>query len=579
MIDRRLLLPSAALRSAALLAALAAPASADTLIGQVTNAAGLGVAGVTLSFSNGANPLNPISGANGYFAVVVPAGTYDIAFLPPSGAGLAPRQLLDVAVLGTSNAGVIALQTGHLLQGHVVDALGAPVPNVDTQTIDTATGTTLFTPSDNSNLLGDFSVVVPAGTYEVQLRPGRATLLVPRAIDGVVVSGATNLGTQTLESGVLVTGMVLDGRTSLPIAGVDLDVESATTGETVLTPNDDTDVFGIYTLVLPNGLFHLSYDPPLAAPLLGLERFNVSIAPGAVLGTTTLRAGLVLTGLVTGPGGVPVAGADIDVEHAPGGQPVYTPHDDTDATGRFSVVVPAGSYRVTIGPSFASGLVGVRSGVISLATNTTLPATTLLPGVALTGTILGWNAAPESLIDVDVVDPQSGEEFVTERDDTDALGRYRVIVPAGTWDLRFTPRKLSLSRVLVERGVAIAGPTTLDRQLQLVPMLAYLDTFGVPTVPQGGPLPLVLAFMNPTLVPQTTAASIAFVAPDGTETLLLQPTVFTLPPGAGGAAFLLLACPAIPPALLGRQARFELRFDDSVMGEEQDHDSTRFVIQ
>lgn len=574
MIDRRLLLPSVVL-----VAALATPARADTLIGQVTNAAGLGVVGVTLSFSNGANPLNPISGAGGYFAVVVPAGTYDIALMPPAGSGLAPRELLDIAVLGTSNAGVIALQAGHLLQGHVVDALGAPVMSVDTQTIDATTGATLFTPSDNTNLLGDFSVVVPAGTYQIQLRPARATLLVPRAIDGVVVSGATNLGSQALESGVLVTGMVLDGRTSLPIAGVDLDVESATTGETLLTPNDDTDVFGIYTLVLPNGLFHLSYDPPLTAPLLGLERFNVSIAPGAALGTTTLRAGLVLTGLVTGPSGAPVVGADIDVEHAPGGQIVYTPHDDTDATGRFSVVVPAGSYRVAIGPSFASGLAGARTGVIAVGANTTLPATALFAGVPLSGTVLGWNAAPESEIDVDVVDPASGEEFVTEHDDTDALGRYRVIVPAGTWDLRFTPRKLSLSRVLVERSVAIAGPTTLDRTLALVPMLAYLDTFGVPTVPQGGPMPLVLAFMNPTLVPQTTAASIAFIAPDGSETLLLLPTVFTLPPGAGGAAFILLACPAIPPALLGRQCRFELRFDDSVTGEEQDHDSTRFVIQ
>lgn len=565
--------------AAALGALCAATARADTLIGQVVNASGVGVAGVTLAFSNGANPLNPISGANGLFAIAIPAGRYDIEFLPPAGSGLVPRQMLDVNIVGTANLGVVALATGFALTGRVIDANGLPIAGVDTQVVDAGTRAVLWTPGDNSNLNGDFVAIVPAGTYELQFRPLPTTLLVPRAIAGITVAGPVNVGATTLRSGVLATGTVTAAATGLPVVGVDIDVEDASSGETLLTPGDDTDALGNYAFVAPAGLYHLSYDPPTGSPLLGLERFNVDVQTGVSLGATPLQSGILLTGVVLGPGGAPVVGADIDVERTSGGGAVYTPHDDTDGTGRFAVMVPAGSYRVAIGPTFASGLVGTRTGPIQVAAPTTLPTTNLAAGHALTGTIRGYAGALEAGVDVDVIDPVSGAELVTESDDTDAAGRYRLIVPAGTFDLKFTPRKLSASRVLVVPGVNVAGPTTLDRQLQLVPVFAYLATIGVPTLGQGGPLPVLLAFMNPTPSTQATNASIAFIAPDGTETLLLPPTAIPMPSGSGGAAFLLLALPTVPPAQLGLPCRLELRFDDPTSGAEQDHDSIRFVIR
>jgi hypothetical protein len=213
---------------------------AQTVTGQVVNSQAQGVPGVDVDFDGGGPTAT--TGPGGFFSVVVAAETYDIDFLPPT-TTLAPIQLLDVVIAGNTNLGTITLPHGFAFEQ--------------------STGQRLFTPNDGVNVLGTFQVVVPAGTYRVRAKPPQGVLLVAQELEDVVVSGATSVGTITLPWGFLVTGRAVDAPSSAPLANVDLDVDDAVTSKRLVTPNDNTNGSGQFTLILPTGLFHLSFDPPV----------------------------------------------------------------------------------------------------------------------------------------------------------------------------------------------------------------------------------------------------------------------------------------------------------------------------
>src|SRR5262245_27835725 len=125
--------------AAALLGLFLASGRADTVTGVVHTTAGAPVANLTLGFSGGITPINPTTNASGVFMVLVPAGTYDISFLP-MGTGLAPIQILGVVVAGTVNLGTITLQNGFVVTGTVLTSAGAPIAGADINVYNALTG-------------------------------------------------------------------------------------------------------------------------------------------------------------------------------------------------------------------------------------------------------------------------------------------------------------------------------------------------------------------------------------------------------------------------------------------------------
>lgn len=558
---------------------------ADTLTGQVVDANGVGLVGATLTFSNGATPLNPVTGLNGVFAFVLNPGTYDIS-IDPGVAGIAPMQLLGVQVAGITNLGTIQLQVGYTITGQIVDAAGLPVFGVDTDVRDALTGDRLFTPGDNTDLTGNFLVTVPAGTYRFDIRPPLdllnplAPIHAPRSIEGVVVAGNVDLGVQAVEPGFAITGTARDGGTLLPVEDADVDVEDAITGEKLLTPNDNSDALGAFAVVVPAGYYTVTIDSPIGSALRGQRRHNLFVGANTPLGFVDLEPGFILSGVVTDAGGIPVQGADIDVLTVPGDSSWFLSNDNTDANGNFSVVVPAGSCYLTVEPRTTSGLVSARTGTLQIAANTALPTFQLAAGVTLSGTVTKANGAPEVGCDIDVIDPVTGLELPTPGDATDANGFYSVVVPVGTYDLAFQPEEFSLSRVDRVSGVSVQGATVADHQLVNSPIYALAYAPGEPDVSAtGGILPMFLAYMNLTAGTVPTIVSIVNVDPLGNETQLLRPMPLNLPVGAGMFTGVFLPTPPVSPTLHGLTMRMEIRFDDPVTGAEQDHDAVTYVIR
>ena len=134
--------------------------------------------------------------ALGVFRFAVPAGTYNIAYLPPFAARLADRKVFNVTVSEpTTNLGDVRLARGNLVTGRVVGPGGVAINGVDMDVENSTTGERIPTHSDHSDLTGRFSFLVPAGTVDVVVLPPKAARRAATILSGVDVTGDISLGT------------------------------------------------------------------------------------------------------------------------------------------------------------------------------------------------------------------------------------------------------------------------------------------------------------------------------------------------------------------------------------------------
>ncbi len=556
-------------------ALLCGVARADTVFGKVVDSNNAPVVGAKVFFTNVTSPF--VTNALGIFAAVVATGTYDIRIIPPT-TSLAPVQFLGVQVLVSKDIGTVVLKPGFVVTGKVIDAASNPIALANLDFIDESTLTEIFTSKDGTDVFGNVTTVVPAATYTIHVRPPSNTQLVTTTLRGVVIAAAKNLGNITLHSGALISGTVVDSVTKLPIANVDIDAEGRF-GRNILLSNDRTSSTGTFAVLLPLELLHLTFDAPRSTNHVGLELLNLTITGSTNLGTIEMVKGFTLSGQVLGSSSNPVRNADIDIDTAVGDVRIFTPHDNTDSSGFFSVVVPSGNYRVTVEPEKSNLLVGTVTNAIAVSANTVVPTITLSPGVLLSGVVNGHDGKPEVDVDLDVLHPTTGVELVTPHDDTDASGRYSIVVPTGTWNVRFQSGKTSLSRVKTVANVSVLGATTLNQSLALVPIGAYFGTRGLPTIANGAPVVAILAFLNPTTQIQQTRASIVFSDPLRKETTILGPLLLPVPSGFSYVSVFLMPTLPINQTLLGLQCRLSARFDDPTNGSEQDHSTFKFFVK
>lgn len=330
---------------------------ADFISGRVVDANGIGVPGIDIDVDNlgsGGDPtiLNDGTDANGFFLTTVPAGIYRVLFLPPAPpASTHLTAILDnVLVTGTTDMGVITLPAGIGLTGRVVDGAGFPLANVNLDVTDLATGTELILKNGKSDLFGLFGVAVPANSIHLDFDPLPVISqnLVPIRMT-LSPTESHYMGDIVLESGFILAG-TLQNSLGMPVSGVDLDVFDSATGEKFFTPHDNSNLLGVYSLVLPAGLFDIEFCP---SPLLQLVAFDLegfSLLADTNLGITTLMDGVSLFGIVRDTAGLPVPGMDVDVNVAVLGTSIVTCSDNTGAAGNYSVVVPTGTLDVGFAP-------------------------------------------------------------------------------------------------------------------------------------------------------------------------------------------------------------------------------------
>ncbi len=276
-----------------------------------------------------------------------------------------------------------------------------------------------------------------------------------------------------------VTGQVLlNGQ---PVAGANLNFRRSSGGGGGVTElNDGTDAGGNFTTtVTPNNVYDMTIVP--APGTHALVTTIPSVVIGAAvnnLGTIALPDGVLLSGRCVDAFGLGIASVNVDVIDA-GGVNIALAGDMTDATGHFSVAAPAGIVEVRFDTTLVVGpLLAPRTLAVTLGADVALGDVVLAPGFVVSALVrrLSGNTAVSD-VEVDVFDSVSGALLYTPSDNTDAAGFVDFVVPAGTFDIQFTPPfalhlvgqelnnhvvagSATLGTLLLQNGVVLSGTVT-----------------------------------------------------------------------------------------------------------------------
>ena len=316
---------------------------------------------------------------NGTYRIVLPAGSYRVAFQPrngPSNAYLAQWYgglSFETAAAVGGAAGAVAtadaqLETGLLISGHVFGTAGARLSGVYVAAQPGGPGAQCCAPSlysTNTDQTGAYYLAVAAGPYRViagaqppylaayysTTNPGTSDFYL--ASD---VNGPASLIDITASTGHVVSGRLTSGGTGVANANV-----VAWRGSNFCCIGTRTGADGSYQLALPDGTYRMRFESPAGSHLVGVwyggaATFDLAsdvVVSGADVGpiSATMTAGYWITGRVFRPDGVtPVADAFVNVQLSGGACCANTAWvTNTDASGVYHVAVPGGgSYIVQV---------------------------------------------------------------------------------------------------------------------------------------------------------------------------------------------------------------------------------------
>lgn len=440
------------------------------LTGKVTNPNSAGVANVKIEFFETATgtqypAVGNLTDAQGNYGVFVPDGTYDVEYVTPViPGGIVPIRYDAMSIVGTVTLNVNR-PFGKVLSGTVLDTLGAGVDAVDINVTDAISGILEFTPNDNTDVSGNYGVIIAPGIKVLTYRPVAGTRLAAQELLNVSIANDTAVNV-SLPAGVFVSGRIEDNIGNR-IQGVDLDFDVSATGVRLPTPGDKTDNNGDYQVTVPVGVYDISAEPLVQDRLVAQRVFSVAVNQDTII-DWFLQPGLSLSGTVTAGG--PVADCDIDVIDAVTLAKLVTPGDKTDATGLYEVIVPAGTYEVDFQPPVATHLVSIAKTGVHVGQDTVVNAT-LVSGVLVDGTVRSVSNALVPDVDLDIFDAITKATILVSDDKTNANGNYAIVIPSGSYDFEFEAPKSRRLIPLKQLGVAIPGdmtrPIVLDTGLSV----------------------------------------------------------------------------------------------------------------
>ncbi len=561
---------------------LVAPAMADTVNGKIINSAGLPVAGATIEvFSTGFTATTNIAG---FFTLNLPQGTYVFHVIPPAGALLAPMVVGNVVVNGPTNIGNQVLTAGFLLSGTVTDGNGVVIVNGDLDVFDDLSGVKLNTPGDKTSPTGTFSLRVPGGALRLRAEPGPGQVLVSQIQDVNMVSNLS-VGTIVLPQGFQLTGVVRHATTNVPLLDVDIDVDDLATGLRIQTPGDNTDATGTFSVIVPAGVFTVSFEPLKGQQILVGKRVTGVFVPATSnMGNILLDPGITVSGTLVNNAGFPVTGADLDVRSQAGDAILYTPGDKTAQDGTFFVVIPTGMHRVIFQPKNASGLLSQSTPFQQFTGNTPMGNVIAQPGHLLSGNVSAFGGVPQTDCSIIVHDSTTGAIIEVANKRTYASGNYGVLVPTGTFDVDVRTKKGSLAQDITVSSVIVSGPKTLNASLSLLPMLVFVDdpAFPGPQVVLAGQAQIFITFViyNPNGITTGTLVDVEIEDPFGGISTIVSGSPVVL--GSGQyifAQFLPVPLSPAAPGNSGLPHKFIIRLRHPTNGSEIDVDEFVYFPQ
>ncbi len=396
--------------------------------------------------------------ATGYYQVLIPDGTFKIRWRATAGEKLVTVEMANVVITKDTTIDVTMLP-GFYVSGFVGTPLTDPVFNADLDFIYSATGVLVPTPSDNTDMNGDFHVLIPHGTFDIQVEPLFTDGLVPREILSVPINNDTTINC-TVPPGHVISGTV-SGSARAPVANADIDLINTTTGIKLFTPQDNTNASGLYQLLAVSGLYDIVVKPPVASHLAPIVIDSISVNSATVV-DATVPSGFLLSGTVRNRNLAAVSGVDIDAAVSSTGAKVFLTGDNTDAAGIFGVIMVGGTYHLDIEPPLTRRLTArqFKNLVIS---NDLFLGIVLDTGIIISGIVTDSIGAPVANVDVSAIVNSSGDTVFTPLDNTDLFGFYQILVPPDIYKLLYIPvPPATLNDTILLNSVSIAHDTIIN---------------------------------------------------------------------------------------------------------------------
>ena len=370
----------------------------------------------------------------------VAPGFFDVIFQVSPTDPFFDLSLQTVSLSGSTDLGTMVLDDAGIVSGTVVTELGVPLEFVDLDFFDPVTDQPTVFSGDTTDASGNFSVKVTPAFWDVRFTADPASSpadLVPVLRSDLAVFGSTPLGDVVLRNGYTLSGTVLDGSGS-PVVDGDIDIRDPVTGDKLLTPGDNTDGSGVFSVLAPSGNWQLEVDPPQGSMLVS-SLTEISIPVGGInLGVLTLPDGFAVSGSVVDSSGQVVPETDLDFYISATGIEIPTAHDNANSSGVFSVQVVPDTYDIAFRPRFISGAAPVVIEDVVVGGDTDLGSVLVPPGFALTGTVVA-GSTPVEEVEITLTDSSTGVPAYTFGNDTDGLGGFALRQVAGTYDVTATP--------------------------------------------------------------------------------------------------------------------------------------------
>ncbi len=459
------------------------------LSGTVTDFQGNGILDVDLNVydSTGYKLFTPSDNTDdtGFYEIVLPSGTFTIAYRyrgSIQNPRYVPVELIGVLVSGDTTVDV-TLVNGYFISGTVRNPNNAPVVDADLDARDVVTGLKVYTPNDNTDINGNYQMLVPAGTYEVNVAPLPINRLLPAIVYNFVVSNDAALDFNLLW-GYLLSGTVRnpDGTA---IFNAQIDITDASTGFDLFTPWNNSDSAGFYQVVVPTGLFNIDFNPPVGTPpyTACLRMHNQNITGDLVI-NPTVPWGILLSGLVRNQSAQGILNVDIDIINPSNSESLPLVGDHTDINGYFATAVAPGTYHIEIEPSKARRLTAKKLYDQLLNSDTYIPAT-LDTGMVVNGLVSDSDGAPFHHVHASAYINSSGFEIYTPGNSTDSLGLYTILIPPENYNLVYRPdTSYGIPDTVRITNIPVAHDTTINIQFQasepdtIPPVVAVLSPNG-----------------------------------------------------------------------------------------------------
>jgi Carboxypeptidase regulatory-like domain len=419
--------------------------------GRVTTASGTAIPGAVVEAYNLSGTRRGFTTANssGDYSIVLPPGTYKFIAYDAGGlyapsfhlgsrtfAGATPVAVTETvpAIVGF-NLGIAARVSGTAVDA----ATHAPLPGVLVFAFTPAGVRVAVT---TTNAAGRFLFSLPAGDYRF-VAADESHVYATAYFDGsrsfegstvvIVAAGEQRELQIPLAHAVRVTGRV--NAPNLVVAAYNLDG----TQHAMAT----SDTAGNYTLAVAPGQYKIAFSDPsqgYATLFLGgatdfrfAQTLNVFTDVGGM--NVTLPRGGRVSGTARAADGLPLGGI-IVAAYDDAGMQIATVTTQSD--GRYSMVVPPGTYRflafdpqLQYATAHAGGATSYETtGPLSVGADAMITADfTLRRGIRVGGTVTNAKGTPLTGIEVFALDAQGNRAAGA----TAANGAFTVVVPAGSW--------------------------------------------------------------------------------------------------------------------------------------------------